>query len=67
MLQEEIEKLHNEYQDFPQDSATVKWNTKSFISFFKEKTFDVKELVLQHLKLQQKDDTLSEISEKKVS
>ena len=45
MLQGEIDKLRDEYQDFPQASATVKWNAKSFILFFKEKTIDVKELV----------------------
>ena len=54
MLQGEIDKLRDKYQDPPQASATVKENTKSLISFFKEKTFDVKELVLQHLKIQQK-------------
>ena len=67
MLQREIDKLRNEYQDLWQASAIVKWNTKSFISSFKEETFNVKELVFQHLKLQQKDATLSKIGKKIVS
>ena len=52
MLQGEIDKLRDKYQDFPQVSATVKWDTESCISSFKEKTFDVKKQVLQKLKLQ---------------
>ena len=67
MQQGEIDKLCDEYQDPLQAFATVKWNTESLISSFKEETFDVKELALQHLKLQQKDATLSEIGEKRVS
>ena len=59
MLQEEINKLCDKYPDFPQASATVKWNTKSLILYFKKASFDVKELVLQHFELQQKDPTLS--------
>ena len=51
MLQEEIDELRHKYQDLPQASVTVKWNTESLISSFKDKIFDIKELVLQHLKL----------------
>ena len=51
VLQREINKLCDKYQDFLQASATMKWDTESLISFFKEKTFDIKELVSQHLKL----------------
>ena len=50
-LQEEIDKLHNKYQDFLQASTTMKWDIKSLISSFKEKTFDIKELVPQYLEL----------------
>ena len=51
MLQGEVNKFRNKYQDFPQASATVKWNTESFISSFKKETFDVKKLVSQHFEL----------------
>ena len=67
MLQGEIDKLRDEYQDVPQAFTTVKWDTKSLISPFKDETFDVKELVPKHLELQQKDAILSKIGEKKVS
>ena len=67
MLQEEIDKLQEEYQEPLQDSATVKWKTKSLILSFREKTFNIKELIPHHLEIQQKDITLFEIGEKRVS
>ena len=66
-LQEEIDKLQEECQDSLQDSATVKWETESLILSFREKTLDIKELIPHHLEIQQKDTTLSEICEKRVS
>ena len=66
-LQEEIDKLREECQEPFHDSATVKWKTESLISSFRKKTFDIKELIPHHLEIQQKDTTLSEIGEKRVS
>ena len=66
-LQEEIDKLRGECQEPFQDSATVKWETESLILSFREKTFDIKELIPHHFEIQQKDTTLSEIGEKRVS
>ena len=66
-LQEEIDKLREECQELFQDSATAKWETESLILSFREKTLDIKELILHHLEIQQKDTTLSEIGEKRVS
>ena len=45
----------------------VKWETESLILSFREETFDIKELIPHHLEIQQKDTTLSEIGEKRVS
>ena len=67
MLQRQIHKLHAEYQDLPQAAVTVKWNTESLISSFKEETFDIKLLVPQYPQLQKKDIILSEIGKKRVS
>ena len=66
-LQEEIDKLREECQEPFQDFATVKWETESLILSFREETFNIKELIPHHLEIQQKDTTLSKISEKKVS
>ena len=66
-LQEEIDKLREECQEPPQDSATVKWETESLILSFREETLNIKELIPHHLEIQQKDTILSEIGEKKVS
>ena len=44
----------------------VKWETESLILSFREETLDIKELILRHLGIQQKDTTLSKI-EKRVS
>ena len=45
----------------------VKWETESLILSFREETLNIKELILHHLEIQQKDTTLSEIGEKRVS
>ena len=45
----------------------MKWETESLILSFREETFDIKELILHHLEIQQKDTTLSKIGEKRVS
>ena len=66
-LQEEIDKLREECQEPLQDSATVKWETESLILSFRERTLNIKELIPHHLEIQQKDITLSEIGEKRVS
>ena len=66
-LQEEIDKLREKCQEPLQDSATVKWETESLISSFREETFNIKELIPHHLEIQQKDITLPEIGEKRVS
>ena len=66
-LQKEIDKLREECQEPFQDFATVKWETESLILSFREETLNIKELIPHHLEIQQKNTTLSEISEKRVS
>ena len=66
-LQEKIDKLQEECQEHFQDSATVKWETESLISSFREETLNIKELIPHYLKIQQIDTTVSKIGEKKVS
>ena len=44
----------------------MKWETESLILSIREETFDIKELILHHLEIQQKDTTLSKIGEKRV-
>ena len=45
----------------------MKWKTESLILSFREETLDIKELIPHHHEIQQKDNTLSEKGEKKVS
>ena len=45
----------------------MKWKTESLILSLREETLNIRELILHHLEIQQKDITLFEIGEKRVS